>query len=307
MPGRQGRDGRKAYIPDTVIRIASGSTKHTSNLALRHTIQTVFLLSALPTIDYAHWRVTIEVHVPEPLVAVYTAALAHLPCTVLGRPEFEKRGAMRKYLEELGNPGNIVMCDDDFIGLDRFPSTNGVPVVQDPKGIAGLLRTAFADMTKPSALGKTGGFDYREALPPFMWGFRVRECEDRLKCQGSSGPRFALPWLGKRQPLLQNFVVIRKGAPGGYPERLDNCEDAWRQNSCQKIAGEGSIGTHLIAKIDFDRKGTNARNKKNAAYQHDRQQFESAFPTHKTLQERSSWTKEQRKKYEPTLQSELSD
>jgi hypothetical protein len=270
--------------------------KAQSLLALKRCRNTVQLLSGLPNISYANWNVAIEVHVPEEVVSLYSAVLSMFPCVVLARPEFKKRGAMRHYLEGLGNPGWLVMCDDDFRGLDRFPSVNGNDVVQDPKAVAGLLRTAFADMSNPAALGKNYGMDFREATPPWMFGFRVRECEDRARLQGTSGPRFCIPWLGRKQPLLQNFVAIRQGAPGEYPEYLDNCEDAWRQMSCQKIAGEGAIGTHLIAKIDFDRKGTNARNRKDTAYQQDREQFEAAFPKHKTLQERSSWTEEGRKR-----------
>jgi len=279
-------------------------SKHASVLALKRCRHTVYLLSELPEISYANWNVTIEVHAPEPLVALYREMLSEFPCTVLVRPEFRKRGTMRRYLEGLGNPGWLVMCDDDFRGLDRFPSVNGNDVVQDPKAIAGLLRTAFADMTNPAVLGTMDGLDFSESSPPWMFGFRVRECEDRARMQGTNGPRSAVPRLGKRQPLLQNLVAIRQGAPGEYPD-LNYCEDAWRQAGCRKIAGDNAIATHLIAKIDFDRKGTNARNKKDPAYQEDRKMFEAEFPKHKTLQERSSWTEEGRQRA-ATLQPTVS-
>lgn len=302
MPGRQGRNGRKADIPDTVIRIASGNTTENPETAIRRTIHTVWLLSALTSIDYANWKVTIEVHVPSLLIQAYREELINLPCTVLGRPEFTTRGAMRRHLEGLGNPGYIVMCDDDFRGLDRFPSINGCDVMQDPDGIAGLLRTAFSDMNDPASLGKVGGLNFRNATPPMIWGFRVRECEDVSGKQGSSGPRVFLPCLKRLQPLIQNFVVIRAGAPGEYPEDMDYCEDGWRQESCRKIAGNLSIGTHLSSKIDFYRNGSNAKNKNNGAYQGDWQKFIAAFPDQRIIRMRSSWTEEQRLKYEPEMQ-----
>jgi hypothetical protein len=301
MPGRQGRDGRKADIPDTVIRIASGNTLGDPELAVRRTRHTVWLLSALPAIDYADWHVEIEVHVPYDLVDLYKQEMGKLPAKVFGRPEFTTRGAMRKYLEELGNPGYIVMCDDDFRGLDRFPSTNGNDIVQSPDAIAGLLRTAFADMAEPAALGKCYGFDFSEVAPPWVWGFRVRECEDISGKQGTSGPRVCLPCIKRYQPLLQNFVAIRAGAPGGYPEDMDYCEDAWRQESCRKIVGDLAVGTHLIAKIDFFRNGSNAKNKNNKAYQGDWKKFIAEFPDQRIIRMRSSWTPEQRKKYEPVI------
>lgn len=303
MPGRQGRDGRKAYIPNTVIRIASGNTQGEPEAAIRRACHTVWLLSALPTIQYADWRVEIEVHVPHSLVKFYKQEMGALPVKVLGRPEFEKRGAMRKYLEELGNPGYLVMCDDDFRGLDRFPSQNGSDIIQDPDAVAGILRTVFADMSEPAALGKCFGHDFTNAAPPWMFGFRVRECEDVTGKQGSSGPRVFLPCIKRLQPLLQNFVAIRKGAPGEYPEDMDYCEDGWRQESCRKIAGDLAVATHLSSKIDFYRNGTNGKNKHNADYQADWKKFCAAFPDQKIVRMRSSWTKEQRKKYEPALQT----
>lgn len=302
MRGRQGRNGRKADIPDTVIRIASGNAAESPDAAIRRTRHTVWLLSSLPAIAYANWKVTIEVHVPFALVQAYQEELINLPCTVLGRPEFAKRGAMRRYLEGLGNPGYIVMCDDDFRGLDRFPSTNGNDVVQDPDAVAGLLRTAFADMSNPASLGKCYGHDFTESEPPWIWGFRVRECEDVSGKQGSSGPRVFLPCIKRLQPLIQNFVAIRAGAPGEYPEDMDHCEDGWRQESCRKIAGDLAIGTHLSSKIDFYRNGSNAKNKDNAAYQGDWMKFTAKFTDQKIIRMRSSWTEEQREKHEASLQ-----
>ena len=303
MSGRRGRNGRKADIPDTVIRIASGNTTDSPETDLRHTTHTVFLLSSIPSIDYANWHVTIEVHVPSLLLNLYTEELKHLPVQVLARPEFGTRGALRKYLEDLGNPGYIVMCDNDFRGLDRFPSVNGVAVEQNPDAIAGLLRFAFADMINPRPLGKSYGTDFASVSTPWIWGFRVRECEDISGKQGSSGPRACLPYIKRLQPLLQNFVVIRAGAPGQYPEDMDYCEDGWRQESCRKIAGNLAIGTHTIAKIDFFRNGSNAKHKNNAAYQVDWNLFVMEFPDQKIIRMRSSWTDEQRKKCEPETAS----
>jgi hypothetical protein len=98
------------------------------------------------------------------------------------------------------------------------------------------------------------------------------------------------------QPLLQNLVFIRKGAPGEYPLGMNYCEDAWRQTSCEQ--GGGLIGMHLVAKIDFVRTGTNQKNRDNVAYQRDRARFQEAFPRQKVLRDRSSWTIESQRSAE---------
>jgi hypothetical protein len=296
-------------IADTVFRIPSGcdSGGDIAERNLRHCLFTVQLLSAVPNISYACWNVKLEVHTPVQLYNQYVDSMQERfsplweqgKLRVYERPYFPYRGDMRRYLEQLGNPGWLGMTDDDFRGFDRFPSLNGFPLVTDPAKVASILRVAMGDMSSSDALreatsGLVGQLINKE--PPYMWGFRTRENEDATGYAGSSGPRFAIPTLGYSQsafgqPLLQNMVFIRKGAPGEYPVGMNYCEDAWRQASCAKEAGSDAIGTHLITKIDFIRGCSKKGYVKTPEYLVDRQKFDAAFPL-QPIKDRTSYTLE---------------